>query len=235
MLKIKSLKDEVSAAGLFEGCEARTWGKFVLLMGIIAALLVAHVHLPFWASTLLIPITGAFCAVTAMLGHEGSHRGFSKSAWRNRLLYNFTFPVLGGAGGLYWHWKHDVRHHAYPNVVDVDPDILLWPMASTAEEYRRSSPGRQWFQRNYQGLFFWPLCFMLLWSIRGSTIDYLYRYAKEKGIDRAWGIDVACLSLHLAGWVVIPMAVFGPWALAFYFGVWTVAGGLHQPISVCRL
>ena len=224
MVKIKSLKDEIRAAGLFEHCEARTWGKFSVILGVFACLLVGHALLPFWASVLLVPLTGVFCAVAAMMGHEGSHRSMSDSPWRNRLLFNLTFPVLGGVSGLYWHWKHDVNHHTHPNVVDLDPDILLWPMASSAAEYRRSSRPRQWFQRNLQGPLFWPLCMLLVWSMRGSALAFLYRHAKEHGMDQGWRTDVFCLALHLAAWVVVPTLIFGPWAVALYVGIWTVVG-----------
>ena len=110
MLKTKSLRAELSAAGMFERCEGRTWAKFAFLMSIVAGLMVAHVYLPFWWSALLTPVTAWFCAVAAMIGHEGSHRGLSSEPWRNRLIFNLTFPVLGGVSGPYWHWKHDIQH-----------------------------------------------------------------------------------------------------------------------------
>ena len=224
MLKIKSLREEVAAAGLFERCEGRSWGKLAFLMSIFGGLLAAHALLPFWASVLLVPVTAVFCAVGAMLGHEGSHRGLSSAPWRNRLMFNLTFPTLGGVSGLYWHWKHDVQHHAHPNVIDLDPDILLWPMAASAVEYRRSSNARQWFQRNHQELFFWPLCALLVWSMRGSTIAFLYRYARDRGMDRAWRTDVFCLTIHVLAWVIVPAFFFGPWAVALYAAIWTVVG-----------
>lgn len=224
MLRTKSLRDELAAAGLFQRCEARTWGKLGFLMTVIGGLLVAHAYLPFWWSALLAPVTAFFCGVAAMIGHEGSHRGLSTAPWRNRLMFNLTFPVFGGVSGMYWHWKHDIQHHAYPNVADVDPDILLWPMASTADEYRRSSPARQWFQRRLQGAFFWPLCLFLVWSMRTSALAHLYRHARTKGMNRTWWIDVSCLALHVLGWVVVPTLFFGPWAIALYALIWTFVG-----------
>jgi fatty acid desaturase len=225
MLKIKSLKDEVRAAGLFERCEGRSWAKYIFLFSIVCGLLAAHATLPFWWSAALIPVTAFFCSVMASMGHEGSHRALSVSPFRNQLMFHISFPLLGGVSAKYWHWKHDVRHHAYPNVADTDPDILLWPMASTALEYRRSSPGRQWFQRNLQGIMFWPLCFLLVWSMRGSAVAHLYRYSKERGRDRGWWADVGCLCIHVVAWVVIPAIIFGPWAIALYAGIWTFVGG----------
>ncbi len=224
MLRIQSLRAEVRRAGLFERCEARSWGKLAFLLSTVGLLLVAHATLPFWWSVALVPLTGFFCAISAMMGHEGSHRGLSDSAWRNDLMFNITFPLFSGVSGRYWHWKHDVQHHAHPNVAEMDPDILLWPMASTAIEHRRSGPIRQWYQRNFQGATFWPLCFMLVWSMRGSAVAFLAREVREKGVTRDWLVDASLMSAHAVAWLVLPTLFFGPWALALYAGVWTIVG-----------
>jgi fatty acid desaturase len=224
MLRIKSLREELKEAGLFERCEVRTWSKFIFFAAIIGGLLCAHAVLPFWWSVALIPVTGWFSACMAMIGHEGSHRALSASPFRNQLLYHIAFPVFGGVSAKYWHWKHDIKHHAYPNVAEIDPDILLWPMASTAEEYRRSSAGRKWFQRNLQGAAFWPLCLLLVWSMRGSGVAFLYRAGRDKGFDKTWWADFGSLCLHAIGWVILPAVFFGPWAIALYAGIWTMVG-----------
>jgi len=224
MLNVKTLKDEVRAAGLYQRCEFRSWSKFFLLLSFAGGLLVAHTFVPIWASILLVPVTAWFFATAAMIGHEGSHRGLSASPFRNQLIFHLSFPVLSGISAKYWHWKHDSQHHTNPNVADVDPDILIWPMASTADEYRRSARPRRWFQRNLQGIMFWPLCFLLIWSMRGSTIGFLYRHARTKGLDRSWWADVGSLVLHICLWLVVPILVFGPWALALYVGIWTMVG-----------
>lgn len=224
MLKTKSLRTEFENAGIFESCEARSWGKFALLIGTVAGLIVLHTFLPLLYSALLIPITGALCAVAAMIGHEGSHRGLSKNANRNRLMYNLTFPIFGGVSGQYWHHKHDIKHHAHPNVVDVDPDILLWPMASTLADHERSSKPRQWFQRHLQGVMFWPLTLFLVWSMRVSGLAHLGREIRSRGFRPALRLDLACLCIHVVAWVVVPVAFFGLSALFLYAGIWTVAG-----------
>jgi fatty acid desaturase len=224
MINLRSLKDELRAEGLFERCELRTWGKFSFFALCIAGFLYAHTILPLWGSALLVPVTAWFCACLAMMGHEGSHRAFSTDAFRNQVLFHLAFPVMGGVSAKYWHSKHDVQHHAYPNVVDTDPDILLWPMASTALEYRRSSKARQWFQRNFQGTAFWPLCFLLVWSMRGSGIAFLYRYARDKGMDKSWWADAGSLAVHALVWIVLPMTFFGLWGLALYASIWTLVG-----------
>jgi len=230
MLKIKSLRDEVRAAGLFQTREKRSWIKFTGMLTVIAGLLLGHAHAPLWGSLLLLPITSWLCATVAMIGHEGSHRGLSTHSFRNQLMFHLSFPVFGGVSANYWHWKHDGQHHAYPNVAELDPDIMLWPMASTANEYRRSSRPRKWFQRNLQGALFWPLCFLLVWSMRLSSISFLYEYARNKGIYRGWITDVACLLVHATLWVGLPFLVFGWSAVALYVGIWTFSGAVLSAI-----
>ncbi len=224
MLKIKSLRQELAQAGMFRPCEARSWGKLVTLLGAASALFVAHVALPFWYSALLVPLTGGLCAVAAMIGHEGSHRGLSRSPVRNRLMYFITFPVLGGVSGVYWHHKHDIKHHAYPNVADIDPDISLWPMATSTVEYQRCGPARQWFQRNLQGALFWPLCLFMVWAMRVQGIAHLVHDIGDRGFRKNHALDVVGLSLHAMGWVVLPVVFFGWNGLLLYVAAWSLAG-----------
>tara|TARA_B100001093_G_scaffold513820_1_gene586526 strand:- start:549 stop:1460 length:912 start_codon:yes stop_codon:yes gene_type:complete len=179
---------------------------------------------PFWAAVIMVVPTAFFSAAFAMMGHEGSHRSFSSSPFRNQLLFHLAFPLFGGVSGQYWSWKHDANHHSNPNVVDQDPDIQLWPMVSTATEYRRSSGWRQFFQRRLQGFAFWPLCLMLVWSMRTSSLAFMYRSIRDRGFDRDVVWDTVSLTLHIALWIVVPIYFFGFNGLLLYVGVWSLVG-----------
>jgi fatty acid desaturase len=61
---------------------------------------------------------------------------------------------------------------------------------------------------------------MMVWTMRYSSFEYLYRYAVDKGIDKRWKRDVASLIGHYALWVAIPLAIFGWNALALYVVLW---------------
>ena len=57
----------------------------------------------------------------------------------------------------YWREKHNVQHHAHPNVFQKDPDIHSWPLTFSQEEYLTSGPVRRFFQKYLQAYIFWPI------------------------------------------------------------------------------
>ena len=141
------------------------------------------------------------CTSTAMLGHEGSHRSFSASPFRNALIAYFAFPLFSGLGALYWREKHDRLHHGHPNVEGEDPDIKPFPFASSRGDHERCGPGERWFQRKFQHWAFWPMSTLMALGMRRSSILYLLRYPRRNGVTRAWFIEVACMTraLHRRG------------------------------------
>lgn len=166
---------------------------------------------------------GVCCTSIAMLGHEGSHRSFSKSPARNALLVYLVFPLFGGLGALYWRDKHDRKHHAHPNVEGMDPDIKPFPFASSRAGHESCSPGERWFQRVFQKWLFWPMSSLMSIGMRRSSLLFLARHPKKS--DRAWRIEAACMVGHYTGWVVIPSLIWGPLlAIGIYLLIWGVVG-----------
>jgi len=226
-LQMKQLRAELTTAGVFRHHEAASWGKLVMLLAGIAACLTGVVLGPFWLALLLIPAASICATSAAMLGHEGSHRSFSKNPARNHLLNYITFPLLGGLSALYWRSKHDGAHHGHPNVVNEDPDIGLWPMTSCRENHLKSNALRRWFQRNLQGVMFWPLTLLLPVMMRAFSVKYLVTHVRRHGFSFAWAADVASLVAHYSLWVVMPAMIFGVGpAVAVYVSLWTIVGVL---------
>src|SRR5689334_7802992 len=114
----------------FEGTGRSRHGGWA--MGAKAAVLIAwlaasyavlmFVPLPPWAAALLSVSVGlAMAGVGFSVMHDANHGGTSSSARVNRLM-SFTLDLLGASSFL-WRLKHNVMHHAYPNVAGLDPDI----------------------------------------------------------------------------------------------------------------
>ncbi|MEJ7600843.1 MAG: acyl-CoA desaturase [Kofleriaceae bacterium] len=178
-----------------------------------------------WAALLAIPVAAVFATATAMLGHEGSHRSFSSSPFRNAVLVHLAFPLFGGLGALYWHNKHDQLHHGHPNVEGKDPDIKPFPFVSSRGDHENSSKGERWFQRTFQRWAFWPMTTLMALGMRRSSILYLIRYPKKHGFTGAWFAEAACLTAHYVGWLVIPSLIWGPLVtLAVYALLWGGVG-----------
>ena len=224
MLDISSLEKELIAAGAFEKCEARTWGKVAFLLACFAACAAGVVMLPFAWSLLLVPLSTMFLVPAAMMGHEGAHGAFSESRGRNELLFHILFPILSGKGALYWKHKHNDNHHETPNVLDADPDLNLWPLASHAGQHRQASAPMRWVHRNIQAGVLWPITLGLVWNMRFDSLVFLGRKAVKGEVTGMWWVDLGCQLLHYALWVAVPVALWGPAAIAFYVAVWSLTG-----------
>jgi fatty acid desaturase len=225
LLDIKALRREAKAAGVYKRHELRSWLKFLFLLTVAAGIIAVQVASPLWLAALLVPVCAWFITGAVMIGHEGGHKALSKNNTRNSLMLHLAFPIMGGLGAQYWKYKHNVKHHAYPNVQGEDPDILLWPMACTSEVHAKAGPAQKFFQRHLQGAAFWPLTMLLPVSMRGSSFIYLYRRIKERGMDREVAVDLFSLSMHYILWLVVPsfFVGFGA-AFAFWFVTWAFVG-----------
>jgi fatty acid desaturase len=223
--ELGTLRAELRTAGLFEHAELRSWMKLAALLAVVAACLVAIAWGGIWFAFPAVPIAALCATSAAMMGHEGSHKSLSESPTRNALMVMITFPLLSGLSGLFWRNKHDRLHHGHPNVVGVDTDIAPFPFTSTREDHERGGPMRRWFQRNLQGLAFWPMSTLMAVGMRGSSIIYLARYARREGIDRAWAIEFACMVAHYALWLLVPSLVWGPLvAFGLYTAIYALVG-----------
>jgi fatty acid desaturase len=223
--ELRDLRAELRDAGAFEHCEVRSWLKLATLLTGIAGCLVALNMLGAWSASFLIPIAAVLCTATAMLGHEGSHRSFSSSPFRNHLLVYLTFPLFGGLGALYWHNKHDRLHHGHPNVEGLDPDIKPFPFVSSRGDHERCSPGQRWFQRTFQRWAFWPMSLLMSTGMRRASIAYLISYPRKHGFTAAWWIETVCLTVHYTAWIVIPSLIWGPLVgIGVYMALWGLVG-----------
>ncbi|HEY4238188.1 MAG TPA: acyl-CoA desaturase [Kofleriaceae bacterium] len=170
-----------------------------------------------------VPICAVLCTSIAMVGHEGSHKSFSKSPSRNALIAYGCFPLFAGLSSLYWHNKHDRLHHGHPNVEGLDPDIMPFPFSSSRGDHERCGRKQRWFQRNLQRWVFWPMSTLMALGMRRSSLLYLARFEGKRG--RAWRIEAACTLAHYVFWLVIPSLIFGPLAtFLVYSAIWALVG-----------
>jgi len=227
---IRELRVELRAAGVFEHHEGRTWLELGALLVAFAALTVLTVTLGWVAAIVTVPLAAVAMTSAVMLGHEGGHGALSAKKSRNEAMLYVAFPLLGGVSARYWKAKHNVLHHGHPNVVGQDEDLNLWPMAATRTHHEQSGPALRWFQRNLQGYFFWPLTALLTWSMRASSLSFLW---KDKRRGPAYWADVGLLAAHYTLWLVLPALAFGllP-VLAFYLVVWGLIGIFLSAIFV---
>jgi fatty acid desaturase len=224
---MKRLRAELKAAHVFEHHVASSWIKLGLMVAATLGCCAGIAFGPSWTWLLWVPAAALATTTATLTGHEGAHGSFSAKAGDNQLLSYLTLPLIAGISAMYWKHKHNGLHHGHPNVVGSDPDIELWPMATSRAEYERAGPVLRWFQRNTQGYLFWPASSTLAQMMRLPSYAFIYRQLRDGGatarVTRLAYLDVACLLGHYALWLGLPSLYFGflP-VLATYMSIWAV-------------
>ena len=224
------LRKKLKEANLLEKPTLKSWLKAMSLLVIVCALYSAHIYLPLKFGLILIPITALFSTTLAMAGHEGVHSSACQSKAGNTSLAAIIFPLFAGFSMEYWREKHNIKHHAHPNVVNVDPDIHSWPFTFSQEEYKTSGPVRRFFQRHLQGWTFWPISLLVGHLMRFDGLKYIatkpFKSKKKKRITKIWLLDTSLILAHFTIWLVLPILLGLSWQVTFGFYVllWSLVG-----------
>jgi fatty acid desaturase len=216
------LRAELRAAGVFELREGRSLLELAALGTALAGGLAAIAMGGAWVAIVLLPLLALIATSISMYGHECSHRSLSASARRNAVYAHLLFPLYCGLSSSYWRNKHDRLHHGHPNVEGVDPDIKPFPFASSVGGHEACGPKERLFQRHFQRWLFWPMATLMCIGMRRSSIVHVARSPRT----RAWAVEVACLAIHHAAWIGIPLAVWGLRGFAVYAALWAGVGVL---------
>ncbi len=146
----------------------------VLLAGFILPLLMINLlPLKGWAVVTLFSIMGfALAGIGMSIMHDANHGAYSKKQKVNNWL-GYSLNLIGG---MVFNWKlqHNVLHHTYTNVHNVDDDIankliLRFSPHSEAKKVHR-------FQFIY--VFFFYSILTLYWALAKDFIQY-FKYKKE--------------------------------------------------------
>ena len=127
----------------------------------------------FWGYLLLCIVMGlGVGGIGLSIMHDANHGAYSTKPWINDLMgYTLNFV---GANAFNWKIQHNVLHHTYTNIYEVDEDIS--PRGAL-----RMSPDSPWkpFHR-FQHLYAWFLygLMTIVWII-GKDFFRLARYQKE--------------------------------------------------------
>ena len=224
------LRKKLQENNLLDKPTAKSWVKVITLIAIVGVLYSAHIYLPLKFGLLLIPITALFSTTLAMTGHEGVHSSACQSKAGNTSLAAIVFPLFAGLSMEYWREKHNVKHHAHPNVINKDPDIHSWPFTFSEEEYNTSGPIRRFFQRYLQGWTFWPISLLVGHLMRFDGLKYIatkpFKSKKKKRITKIWLLDTSLIIVHFVLWLVLPVAFGLSWqaTIGFYVLLWGLVG-----------
>ena len=140
-----------------------------------------------------------FAAIGFNIMHDGAHGSYSEKNWLNKAM-SYSLDILGGSSYM-WHFKHNVAHHSFTNILEMDEDIHIRPFIRTNVNQKRFGIHR--FQHIY-GL---PL-YSLSYGIWIFVNDYS-KYFKRR-IAHSVVIPKMTLQQNLQFWLtkVLYLAIF---------------------------
>jgi fatty acid desaturase len=198
------LSRQIKQAGLLQ----RRPGYYIWKIAVTGAVLAAG-----WAGFVLVGdswwmlAVAAFLAVVftqaGFLGHDAGHRQISRSARANYVLGILHGNLAIGLSYGWWVDKHS-RHHAHPNTVDTDPDIMLTALAFTSAQ-TNTSRGAARLMFRYQAYLFFPMLLLEAFSLHFASIRALASRAPR---HRVW--ETALLATHAAGYLALVLLVLSP-------------------------
>jgi fatty acid desaturase len=198
------LSRQIKQAGLLQRRPAYYIGKIILTAAALAA---------GWAALVLVGdswwtlAVAAFLAVmftqVGFLGHDAGHRQICSTKRANYILGILFGNLAIGLSYGWWVSKHN-RHHAHPNTVGADPDIMLSVLAFTGTQARTSRRAARLMFR-YQAYLFFPMLLLEAFSLHVASIRAL---AGRSSRYRAW--ETALLATHAAGYLAVVLLVLSP-------------------------
>jgi linoleoyl-CoA desaturase len=145
--------------------------------------------------------------------HDANHGAYSNKPWVNNLL-GLSLNLVGGHA-LNWKVQHNVLHHTYTNIHDVDEDI-------SPRGILRMAPESKWIPlhkyQHYYGWFFYGLM-TLVWVLVKDYVRII-KYQREGLIKKQrtsaakeWTIMLATKAVYFTYILAVPM-----WLLPVTFG-----------------
>jgi fatty acid desaturase len=166
-----------------------------------------------WLQLLLAAALGVVMAQLGFLGHEASHRQIFRSArwndWTGRVLSGLLVGISYG----WWMNKH-TRHHASPNFLGKDPDIVSGAVAFSAEAVETRGTVGEWLARR-QGFFYLPLLALEGLSLHVSSVRHLL---DRRPVRHRW-VDLLFVGVRLVGYPVAVFLLLPPGMAIAFIGV----------------
>ena len=118
---------------------------------ILAWLAASYVLLVFFSASFIMALITAFFVAQGFvlvgfnIMHDANHGSYSEKKFVNRIM-GWTLDLIGGSSQL-WKQKHNVLHHTYTNVSDLDDDLDTGGLLrlSPSQEWKPWHRMQQWY------------------------------------------------------------------------------------------
>ena len=142
------------------------------------------------------------------IGHDAVHNCLSRMRWINRVAA-YSFDIIG-VSSFTWKIKHNILHHQFPNVTEVDYDIEAGPVLrfSPAEPLRWFHRYQHWYAPIVYILFSLHLVFLndikiLKETRKHEEVDWFTRVVPGKLIYILLMLVLPMFTLSFAWWQII--------------------------------
>lgn len=183
---------------------------------IILYCLLLFAHYPWWLGIVMSALFGfVLSCIGFNIMHDACHGSYSTKKWVNSIL-GLTLNALG-SNEFFWKQKHNIVHHTYTNVDNVDDDIAKSPLI-------RMCSTQRWFQAHRIQHLYTPFLYFLssiFWVLIKDYENYFSgkvaggpmpkMNAKEHFIF--WFSKV----MYVVFYILIPILLLGPlpWLIGF--------------------
>jgi fatty acid desaturase len=211
--------------GLLE--RRRTWYTLTIATNAFAlAALVTSVVLiqDSWWALSTAPLLALFSARTAFIGHDAGHSQITSGRTAARVIGLIHGNLLLGMSYAWWNDKHN-RHHANPNHIDKDPDVVADVLVFTGRQARERSGFRRWLTRHQAWLFF-PLTLLEGIALKAHGFRDLRRQPPR---ERA--VEGLLLVTHVAGYATLLLTTLSPGKALAFAALHQALFGLHLGLA----
>ena len=189
----KDVEGRVAAYFDASGLDRRGCGRMILKTATIFLwLATSYLALVFlsksWWETLLLAASVAFAmaVVGFCVMHDGNHGAYSSRDWINKAAA-LSLNLMGGCS-YFWHFKHNIAHHSFPNVTGSDDDFNVG-VAGRLSPLDKHHP----FHR-FQHIYIWGLYALLAieWQTTGDFRTMMNpgvadtSYARPRGWEQVY-------------------------------------------------
>lgn len=138
------------------------------------------------AIPLAVSLALAMAGIGFNIQHDGNHGAYSRHPALNKAAA-LSLNLLGG-DAYFWHYKHNIAHHTYPNISGADNDIYMGPFARMSPHDRR-----YWFHR-FQYLYVWGLYSLLAvkWQLVDDFRSMIHPGVADTSVPRPRGWNQVC-------------------------------------------
>jgi linoleoyl-CoA desaturase len=170
-------------------CRRGSWRLHAKTAILIAWFAASYLGLVLVAATwwqalpLAVSLALAMAGIGFNIQHDGNHGAYSRRPAVNKAAA-LSLNMLGG-DAYFWHFKHNIAHHSYPNISGFDEDIYFGPLARMSPHDRR-----YWFHR-FQYLYIWGLYALLAlkWQLSSDFRSMIRPGVGETPVARPRGWD----------------------------------------------